>query len=121
MVFTGCGVSPAIEPEAAVPEGAVVVPPGGVSCGLEGGLRSRLGAETKYRITNDTTEPVNLFWLDYGGQRHAFGSLQPGESTLKITFAGHVWLATDASGSCVAAGVATARMGELRIGGEVAR
>ncbi len=77
-------------------------------------MRSRLGPETKYRITNDTAEPVHLYWLDYAGARRAFGELAPGESALKQTYAGHIWIATDGGGHCVAAGVATERMGELR-------
>ena len=119
LVLSGCGPSPGFEPEAVVPEGAVVVPAaaaGGVACGLESTMRSRLGAETKYRITNATAERIQLYWLDYGGKRRSFGGLEPGQSQLKQSYAGHIWIATDAGGHCLAAGVATERMGELRVG-----
>jgi hypothetical protein len=119
VVATGCGPSPEFEPEAAVPQGAVVVPnaaSGGVSCSLEPRLRSRLGPETKLRIVNDTPAPMQLWWLDYAGRRRSFGSLAPGQSALKLTYAGHVWIATDLQGRCEGAAVATNGLSELRVG-----
>jgi hypothetical protein len=118
-IAVGCGPSPAFEPQSAVPEGAVVVPnarSGGISCGLESKLRSRLGRETKLRITNDTGAPMNLYWLDYAGARRSFGSLGPGESALKLTYAGHVWIGTDVAGRCEGAAVATEGLSEFRVG-----
>lgn len=65
---------------------------------LEDGPRAsrRTGEETSLRFVNRTGGEVKLFWLDSEGQRQGYGSLGPGETREQPTFAGHVWLVTDA-------------------------
>ncbi len=59
---------------------------------------SRTGDESAIRFENRTGGPVSLFWIDSEGGRKAYGTLAAGESREQHSFAGHVWLATDAAG-----------------------
>ena len=57
------------------------------------------GGETAIRFHNATEAPVELFWVDEGGERKAYGRVRPGQTFEQHTYAGHVWLVTDALGN----------------------
>jgi dipeptidyl aminopeptidase/acylaminoacyl peptidase len=57
------------------------------------------GGETAIRFSNTTAGSVEVFWVDEGGERKPYGRLRPGETREFHTYAGHVWLLTDALGS----------------------
>ena len=57
------------------------------------------GGETVIRFSNTTAGSVEVFWVDEGGERKPYGRLRPGEMKEFHTYAGHVWLVTDALGS----------------------
>jgi dipeptidyl aminopeptidase/acylaminoacyl peptidase len=59
---------------------------------------SRTGDESAILFQNRTSGPISLFWIDSEGGRKAYGTLAAGESREQHSFAGHVWLATDAAG-----------------------
>ena len=54
------------------------------------------GEETTIRFKNTTAGPVDVFWVDEGGKRKLYGRMQAGERREFHTYAGHVWLVTDA-------------------------
>jgi dipeptidyl aminopeptidase/acylaminoacyl peptidase len=58
--------------------------------------------DTEVVFENRLKEAVNLFWIDSGGARVAYGSIRPGEKYTQHTFAGHVWLVTGADKKNVA-------------------
>ena len=70
---------------------------------LENGPRAsrRTGEETTLTFINRTPGRVRLFWLDTDGQRQGYGDLEPNATREQHTFAGHVWLVTDATGKSV--------------------
>jgi dipeptidyl aminopeptidase/acylaminoacyl peptidase len=57
------------------------------------------GDETALRLHNTTAGSVDVFWVDESGERKPYGRLRPGEAKEFHTYAGHVWLVTDSSGS----------------------
>ena len=57
------------------------------------------GGETAIRFSNTTAAPVELFWVDAGGERKAYGRVRPGDTKEQHTYAGHVWLVTDSLGN----------------------
>jgi dipeptidyl aminopeptidase/acylaminoacyl peptidase len=56
------------------------------------------GGETAIRLHNATAAPVEVFWVDEDGERKPYGHVRPGETKEFHTYAGHVWLVTDALG-----------------------
>jgi dipeptidyl aminopeptidase/acylaminoacyl peptidase len=59
---------------------------------------TRTGEETTLSLANRTSGDVRVFWLDSNGERQTYGTLRPGETRDQHTYAGHVWLVTDADG-----------------------
>ncbi len=57
------------------------------------------GEETAIRLSNTTAGSVDVFWVNEDGERLSYGRLRPGETKEFHTYAGHVWLVTDANGS----------------------
>ncbi len=49
-------------------------------------------------FTNSRTDPVKVFWLDRGGKRKSYGTLEAGWRKPQKTRPGAVWLITDADG-----------------------
>lgn len=49
------------------------------------------GSEIQITFKNQTSNALNLFWIDPGGKRISYGSLPPGESRPQRTYAHHVW------------------------------
>jgi len=77
----------------------------------------RTGDETSITFMNQTQGAVTLFWINEGGERQRYATLQPGKEHRQHTFAGHVWLATDAAGKTLAVFEATEAGGEAVIDG----
>jgi dipeptidyl aminopeptidase/acylaminoacyl peptidase len=63
---------------------------------------ARTGDDSSVTFVNRTPAPVDLFWLDEGGQRHGYGKIPPGGRREQHTFAGHVWWVLDARGTLLA-------------------
>ncbi len=57
------------------------------------------GDETAIRLNNTTAGSVEVFWVDESGERKPYGRVPPGQTKEFRTYAGHVWLVTDSSGS----------------------
>jgi hypothetical protein len=51
------------------------------------------------QFTNTTSQTVDIYWLDYNGQRFFYQSLGPGLSYVQPTYETHPWLIADSSGT----------------------
>jgi len=60
------------------------------------------GEATFLTIENATAGDIEMFWVDGAAKRSSYGKLAPGRSAMQQTYAGHVWLITDASGNPLA-------------------
>lgn len=56
----------------------------------------------KLRIDNRTKDTVRIYCIDYEGRRKQYAQTDPGRSFDQETFAGHLWLVTDAAGKPLA-------------------
>lgn len=65
------------------------------------------GEETTLTFINRSDQDVALFWLDTEGQRHEYGTIQPGARRTQHTYAGHAWLVTGKDDKLLGAFVAT--------------
>ncbi len=70
-------------------DGAMPQPSQGV---YESGLCSvDTGITATVTFSNASTQPVDLFWVDYACGEAYFATIQPGQSFIQSTFAGHPW------------------------------
>jgi dipeptidyl-peptidase-4 len=65
------------------------------------------GGETSITFINRTSDAVEVYWVDFDGQRRYYATILAGEQHQQHTFAGHVWLVTDKDGKVLAVFVAT--------------
>lgn len=79
----------------------------------EGEVRSPNGGKdsVSLRVDNKTAETIQLFWIDFNGQRKKYGEADPDRSWEQSTFPGHLWLATNPKGRPVAFFAAPAKPG----------
>jgi dipeptidyl aminopeptidase/acylaminoacyl peptidase len=61
------------------------------------------GEETTITFVNHTAGPIHLVWIDTDGKRVPYGTVDAGKEFSQNTYAGHVWLVTDANGKRLAA------------------
>jgi dipeptidyl aminopeptidase/acylaminoacyl peptidase len=71
--------------------------------------------ETSVTFINRTDGDVELYWVDFEGERRLYATIRAGEQHQQHTFAGHVWLVTDKAGKTLAVFIATAEAGEAII------
>jgi hypothetical protein len=73
-----------------------------LDCRLEGTLRSHVGMKlTAILFDNESSQTVQIFWLDYNGQRVFYNVLSPGTSYTQVTYVTHPWVVADVSGTCL--------------------
>ena len=72
-------------------------------CELEGTVRSTSATTPmRFQLQNESNEWLELFWLNYNGQRQSYGTLAPGHKFNMITYVTHSWLiARDWDNSCL--------------------
>ena len=46
-------------------------------------------------VARDYGSPVDIYWIDFNGQRQHYGTVQPGRSMNQQTYAGHNWVLSD--------------------------
>jgi dipeptidyl-peptidase-4 len=63
----------------------------------------RNGPPSEVTIENATTGEIVLFWVTGDSDRKSYGKIPPGKSATQPTYAGHVWLMTEADGDPLAA------------------
>jgi hypothetical protein len=61
------------------------------------GLRALHG---DIRFVNESGEPVDIFWLNYSGQREPFKTLNAGEAYLQGSYFTHAWVVASKDGVC---------------------
>lgn len=67
-----------------------------VSAGREKTLRSEQSAiATTVQFVNRTPRPMQIFWLDFQGQRKLYNTLPGNSQFVQTTFAGHPWVVVD--------------------------
>jgi hypothetical protein len=73
-------------------------------CSQEGTIRSDfLGFDTLRSIhfNNLTCQTLQIFWLNYDGQRELYSVLEPGTSYVQGSYLTHLWLVADLNGACL--------------------
>ena len=97
-----------------------------LSCSLEPTLHSIEGTvTTSIQFVNNTAGPVNVYWINYQGQRvfyrgGPFPTLAAGQSYVQGTFITHPWIITDvATNSCLGIWLPTESPGTAVITGSV--
>jgi dipeptidyl-peptidase-4 len=63
----------------------------------------RTGQPSALTFENATAGYIEMFWVDDSGIRKPYGKLEPGKTATQSTYAGHIWLITDANGGLLAA------------------
>ena len=75
----------------------------------------RTGEETELVFINRTGADVELYWLDREGERRDYGRVGADGERRQHTFAGHVWLVTDRTGTVLGVFEATEEPGRAII------
>lgn len=82
---------------------AVGATTGDYPCSGEATLSAqRTNIESRLIVRNQSGRSIQLYWIDYDGNRRPFLSLGPGESGVQPTFFTHPWVVADSSGRCLA-------------------
>jgi von Hippel-Lindau disease tumor supressor len=85
-------------------------------CPSEAALRSLSGTErTRISFRNERFGRINVFWIDYEGQRQLYRTLAPGQTQTFQTYATHPWVLTDASGGCLSVNFADVGTSTVRV------
>jgi 6-phosphogluconolactonase (cycloisomerase 2 family)/fibronectin type 3 domain-containing protein len=96
-----------------------------LSCSLEPTLRSMVSKVTSIQFANDTAGPVNVYWINYQGQRvfyrgGPYSALAAGDHYVQGTFITHPWIITDvATNTCLGIWLPTESAGTAVITGSV--
>jgi len=85
-------------------------------CQAEQGQKSKQStALVGLTFQNDSASSVNIYWLDFGGNRVLYSTLGPGAGYVQYTFPTHPWVVTDSANTCLSIWVATDRPGTVTI------
>ncbi|MBW8039648.1 MAG: prolyl oligopeptidase family serine peptidase [Planctomycetes bacterium] len=80
---------------------------------LHPSIRAR--QETSITFINGTAGDVEVYWIDYEGERRHYATIGAGKEHQQHTFVGHVWLVTNKDGKRLAVFVATEEFGSAAI------
>nr|WP_263429871.1 hypothetical protein [Nannocystis pusilla] len=58
---------------------------------------------TSFAVTNRSSSAVDLYWLDFQGQRTYYATINPGSRHWQQTYYGHIWVVTTLNGDCLIA------------------
>jgi dipeptidyl-peptidase-4 len=81
----------------------------------------RTGESTAISFNNQLADAVELFWIDAEGKRQSYGRVRPGDTRAQHTYAGHVWLVTDAVGNMLGVFEAAAEKLDVVVDGKPER
>ena len=74
-----------------------------IDCGREKGLKAIGGqAPAVLSFHNPSAQPRRLYWIDFQGQRKAYGIIAPGGDRKQSSSVGNHWVVTDEANQCVA-------------------
>jgi hypothetical protein len=72
-------------------------------CATERNYKSVEGKQaTTVTFLNRSASAIRLYWLDYGGQRKLYATINQGESRTQSTYMTHPWVITDLADRCIA-------------------
>lgn len=75
---------------------------GDVGCILEPKLKSIDGRiKTFIDFRNNSSQPVQIFWLNYSGEREKYSDLQSNKSYTQQTYLSHPWMVTNQLDECL--------------------
>ena len=103
-----------LAPDQVPPQDAGLLAPGAASR-----AHGRNGDPTELTIENATGGEIEMFWLAGRGQRKSYGKLAPGKSATQQTYAGHVCILSDSTGTDLAGVVAQESPAVARVTGKV--
>ncbi|MET9552364.1 hypothetical protein [Streptomyces sp. NPDC006645] len=72
--------------------------------------------QTAVRFVNASAVPLDLNWVDWGGQLQSYGTIQPGQHRVQSTYVGHPFLLRTADGRDAAIVEPLSRPAVVRIG-----
>jgi hypothetical protein len=79
----------------------LTVDPVASHCADEGKVVSPASSQAAtITFSNQTTQTLKIYWLDYTGARKPYGEVAPGATTTQATFVGHYWMLADATDQC---------------------
>ena len=65
-------------------------------------LKSRVGDHAvEIVFENQTSAPMQLYWLDYDGNRESIGDIPPKQTVRHSTYVTHPWVVTKTGNDCV--------------------
>lgn len=94
----------------------------GTGCPAPGSVRSLdSNRPAVIRFANGTGRTLEIFWLDFQGQRKFYRQLKTGQDYRQPTYLTHPWIAVDSAGDCVDGVLKASRGGEnlMEIFGDV--
>ena len=62
---------------------------------------SSAGQAIRFYFENETSESLQIVWINYSGSPQTFDTLPPGYVYSVNTFVGNVWLISDTSSNCL--------------------
>jgi hypothetical protein len=75
---------------------------GRVDCASESGLRSvDSEVSTSIQFQNNSNIPVDIYWIDNGGNRKLYANLSPNQGYTQQTYISHPWVVTGVDGKCL--------------------
>ena len=81
----------------------IYVPSGSVDCSEEKNLRSQDATDpTTMAFINKAADTKRIYWLDYGGARVLYATLQTGQAIDTQTYMTHPWVVANSSDVCQA-------------------
>jgi hypothetical protein len=73
----------------------------GDACPAPGSVRSLDSRmRTTVQFANSTRGRVQVYWLDFQGQRQFYRALEPGQDYTQQTYVSHAWVVVDGRGRC---------------------
>ena len=81
-----------------VPAGTAIVNP---NCHITQALSLNSNTASNLQFTNASGTTVDIYWLDYEGDRVHYAELADGASYVQETFVTHPWVAVDKAGNCL--------------------
>jgi serine-type D-Ala-D-Ala carboxypeptidase/endopeptidase len=71
-----------------------------ISCSREIMFRSATGKSTHVRFENRTSEALNIYWINYNGERVLYRTLKPKKSYVQQTYTTHPWIVVNKRNHC---------------------
>ena len=89
-------------PTSPAPADSAIIGASQYPCSDEGTIHSVPGgAEVPFSFTNNSSESVQIIWLNFAGARVPYVTLSPGGTYNASTYIGDLWLIADPSASCL--------------------